>query len=92
MDAVPTADVNGTTIWYDVVGTGPFGLVLHGGLGIDHTLYQATLGPLEQRLRLVYVDHRGNGRSGLRSTRSRSSSWPTMPPRSPASSATIGSS
>jgi len=26
--------------------------------------YQATLTPLEQRLRLVYVDHRGNGRSG----------------------------
>ena len=59
-----TADVNGTTIWYDVVGTGPPGLVLHGGLGIDHTLYQETLTPLEQRLRLVYLDHRGNGRSG----------------------------
>ena len=38
--------------------------MLHGGLGLDHTLYQATLTPLEQRLRLVYVDHRGNGRSG----------------------------
>jgi proline iminopeptidase len=64
MDAVPTLDVNGATIWYDVVGTGPLGLVLHGGLGFDHALYQATLTPLEQRLRLVYVDHRGNGRSG----------------------------
>ena len=64
MDAVPTAGVNGTTIWYDVAGSGPPALVLHGGLGLDHTLYQATLTPLEQRLRLVYLDHRGNGRSG----------------------------
>jgi proline iminopeptidase len=61
---VATAELNGTTLWYDVVGTGPLGLVLHGGLGLDHTLYQATLTPLEQRLRLAYVDHRGNGRSG----------------------------
>src|SRR4051812_28757928 len=38
--------------------------MLHGGLGVDHTLYQSTLGPLGARLRLVYLDHRGNGRSG----------------------------
>ena len=61
---MPTADLNGTTIWYDVVGAGPPCLVLHGGLGVDHILYQGTLTPLEQRLRLVYLDHRGNGRSG----------------------------
>lgn len=58
------AELNGTTIWYEQEGAGPAALVLHGGLGIDHTLYRATLGPLAGRLSLVYPDHRGNGRSG----------------------------
>ena len=61
---VPTTDINETTIWYESVGAGPPCLVLHGGLGVDHTLYRATLTPLEHRLHLIYLDHRGNGRSG----------------------------
>ena len=58
------AELNGTSIWYEQEGTGPPCLVLHGGLGVDHALYQGTLTPLGERLRLVYLDHRGNGRSG----------------------------
>ncbi len=61
---MPIAELNGTTLWYDCDGAGPPCLVLHGGLGLDHTLYRATLAPLGERLTLVYLDHRGNGRSG----------------------------
>jgi proline iminopeptidase len=57
------AEVNGTTLFHEIVGTGPTCLVLHGGLGVDHTFYRS-LDRLAHRLRLVYLDHRGNGRSG----------------------------
>jgi proline iminopeptidase len=61
---VPTVELHGVDIWYERVGTGPPCLVLHGGLGIDHTVYQATLAPLAAHWELVLPDHRGNGRSG----------------------------
>jgi proline iminopeptidase len=35
----------------------------HGGLGLDHTHLHPWLDPLGDVLRLVYYDHRGNGRS-----------------------------
>ena len=54
--------VDGAQLHIDVVGNGPTALVLHGGLGVDHTVYR-TLDPLTDRLRLVYMDHRANGRS-----------------------------
>lgn len=54
--------VNGTTLYYTAVGTGPVCLVMHGGLGFDHTIYR-DFDRLGDRLRLVYYDHRGNGRS-----------------------------
>ncbi|HTN81634.1 MAG TPA: alpha/beta hydrolase [Acidimicrobiales bacterium] len=56
--------VNGTTIWYERDGAGRPCLVLHGGLGVDHTMYRRSLQPLTTRLELVLLDHRGNGRSG----------------------------
>lgn len=49
-------------IHVEVVGEGPPVLVLHGGLGVDHTLYRS-LDPLLAGLRLIFLDHRGNGRS-----------------------------
>lgn len=60
---MPVAEVNDTTLFYTTVGSGPTALVLHGGLGVDHSLYRP-LDTLSERLRLVYYDHRGNGRSG----------------------------
>jgi proline iminopeptidase len=61
---MPDVAVNGTTIWYERDGAGPPCLVLHGGLGVDHTIYRRSLQPLASRLELVFLDHRGNGRSG----------------------------
>ncbi len=59
-----TARLNGTSLYYETVGTGPTCLVMHGGLGLDHTLLHPLLDRLGERLRLAYYDHRGNGRSG----------------------------
>jgi len=59
---VAIANVNGLQLFYEDVGTGPSTLVMHGGLGIDHTSYRS-LDPLATCLHLVYYDHRGNGRS-----------------------------
>jgi proline iminopeptidase len=58
------AHVNGTDLFYTEVGHGVPCLVMHGGLGVDHTQFREWLDPLGDVLRLVYYDHRGNGRSG----------------------------
>lgn len=55
-------EVDGARLWVETVGRGPTALVLHGGLGVDHQMYRG-LDPLADELRLVYYDHRGNGRS-----------------------------
>lgn len=57
------ARVHGVELFYTQAGAGPPCLVLHGGLGFDHTYMKSTLAPLETALRLVYYDQRGNGRS-----------------------------
>ena len=61
---MPTANVNGTDLYYVSVGSGVPCLVLHGGLGVDHTVLHPWLDPLSHVLHLIYYDHRGNGRSG----------------------------
>ena len=58
------ARVNGTELFYTEVGQGVPCLVMHGGLGVDHTQFREWLDPLGDVLRLIYYDHRGNGRSG----------------------------
>ncbi|MCA1656135.1 MAG: alpha/beta hydrolase, partial [Actinobacteria bacterium] len=57
-------DVNGTELHYEVVGEGPTCLVVHGWPGTDHTYLRPGLDRLGSRLRLVYYDQRGHGRSG----------------------------
>ncbi len=57
-----TIEVNGVELCVEQVGSGPPALIMHGGLGIDHRAYRG-LDPLASALRLVYYDHRGNGRS-----------------------------
>ena len=57
------ASVNGTKLFYVTHGSGPPMLVLHGGLGFDHTYLRPWLDPLGDQFQLIYYDHRGNGRS-----------------------------
>jgi proline iminopeptidase len=68
------AHVNGVDLFFDVEGAGyvpegatyrekPVMFVLHGGPGCDHTYFRPWLHPLAEHVQLVFLDHRGNGRS-----------------------------
>ncbi len=68
------AKVRGTEIYFDVDGMGlvpdgdcmverPVLFLLHGGPGADHSYLKPRMEPLRDTVQLVYVDHRGSGRS-----------------------------
>jgi proline iminopeptidase len=45
------------------IGTGTTMLLMHGGLGLDHTYLRGAHDQLSSNIKRVYYDHRGNGRS-----------------------------
>ncbi|MHB8465187.1 MAG: alpha/beta fold hydrolase [Acidimicrobiales bacterium] len=66
--------VNGTTLFFDIEGAKlvadgpkmrerPTVVLLHGGPGFDHSGFKPAYSALTDTAQLVYVDHRGNGRS-----------------------------
>jgi proline iminopeptidase len=66
--------VNGVRLFFDVEGAGlvpdgpamrakPTLVLLHGGPGMDHTTYKPRFSQLADVAQIVYLDHRGNGRS-----------------------------
>ncbi|HRD76435.1 MAG TPA: alpha/beta hydrolase [Hyphomicrobiaceae bacterium] len=66
--------MNGVRLYFDVDGLElvpdgpnmrerPTIILLHGGPGFDHTLYKPAFSALTDVARIVYLDHRGNGRS-----------------------------
>ena len=66
--------VNGVRLFFDVEGAGlvpdgpimrarPTLVLLHGGPGMDHTTYKPRFSELADVAQIVYLDHRGNGRS-----------------------------
>jgi proline iminopeptidase len=54
---------DGYRINVEEVGEGVPVLVLHGGPGMDHTMFRPYLDPLGEDFRVLYVDERGQGRS-----------------------------
>jgi len=67
-------EVNGAKLFFDVEGAGlvpdgtqmrekPTLLLLHGGPGADHSIYKPTFSALSDVAQVIYLDHRGNGRS-----------------------------
>ena len=58
-----THAVAGGSLYSETVGHGFPALLMHGGLGLDHTTLRPWLDPLGDRLELTYYDHLGNGRS-----------------------------
>jgi proline iminopeptidase len=57
------AQINGIELFYTNHGQGVPLLVMHGGMGLDHTLFRPWLDALSDTAQLIYFDHRGNGRS-----------------------------
>jgi pimeloyl-ACP methyl ester carboxylesterase len=66
--------VNGVRLFFDVEGaslvpTGPSMrekptvILLHGGPGLDHSIYKPLLSSLSDVAQVIFLDHRGNGRS-----------------------------
>ena len=66
--------VRGVRLFFDVEGAGlvpdggamrekPTLLLLHGGPGFDHSIYKPAFSALTDIVQVVYLDHRGNGRS-----------------------------
>ena len=53
----------GAHLFVERVGSGPPLLMLHGGLGVDHTYFRPEFDRLADGCEVVYLDHRGNGRS-----------------------------
>ena len=62
------ARLSGAELYYAVHGSGRPVLVMHGGLGLDHTYFRPWLDPLGKQARLVFYDHFGNGRSARPAT------------------------
>src|SRR3954471_22683893 len=57
------ATINGTEIYYELIGSGRPLMLMHGGLGIDHTYFRPWLDPLADDFQLIFFDFSGNGRS-----------------------------
>lgn len=66
--------VNGARIYFDVEGPGlvpdgktmrqrPTLILLHGGPGFDHSHFKPEFSTLTDVAQVIYLDHRGNGRS-----------------------------
>src|SRR5438067_11273220 len=54
---------DGYRMFVQEVGGGFPLIVLHGGPGMDHSMFRPWLDPLGDEFRLLYVDERGQGRS-----------------------------
>ena len=66
--------VNDVRLFFDVAGEKfvadgavmrerPTVVLLHGGPGLDHTMFKPSFAPLTKCAQVIYLDHRGNGRS-----------------------------
>jgi proline iminopeptidase len=57
--------INGTRLYFNVKGTGPYLLMLHGGPGLNHSYFIPHLRELEKKFTLIYYDQRACGRSSI---------------------------
>lgn len=57
------AEVNGTELYYKIIGEGEPIVILHGGPGMDHNHLFASVGKLSSDLQVIFYDQRGTGNS-----------------------------
>lgn len=60
-----TKEINGTQLYYKVVGQGEPILIIHGGPGLNHKYLFPNLQFLTDRYQLIFYDQRASGRSSL---------------------------
>jgi len=60
-----SVEIDETALYCVTLGAGVPLVVMHGGMGFDHTYFRPWLDPLSEKAELIYYDHRGNGRSSL---------------------------
>jgi len=60
-----TKEINGTQLYYKVVGQGEPILIIHGGPGLNHKYLFHNLQFLTDRYQLIFYDQRASGRSSL---------------------------
>ena len=90
MSRIELAD--GVSLHVEELGDGLPLIVLHGGPGLDHTMFRPYLDPLAEDVRLIYVDERGQGRSDrVDATTLSLESSPATSIRSPTPSGSIAS-
>ena len=58
-------EINGTELYYKVVGQGEPILIIHGGPGLNHNYLFHNLQFLTDRYQLIFYDQRASGRSSL---------------------------
>ncbi len=58
-------DANGVMIWYEEFGKGDPLMIVHGGPGASHDYFLPYLLPLALHNRLIFIDERGSGKSGI---------------------------
>lgn len=61
---MPKVKINDSELYYIEHGSGTPFLIMHGGLGVDHSYFRPIFDPLGDTFKLIFYDHRGNGRSG----------------------------
>jgi proline iminopeptidase len=57
--------INGTELYYHVIGEGMPILVLHGGPGLNHTYFLPQMEGLAKHCKLIFFDQRATGRSSM---------------------------
>ncbi len=58
-------DANGVMIYYEEFGKGKPLMIVHGGPGATHDYFLPYLLPLAKHNRLIFIDERGSGKSGI---------------------------
>lgn len=57
--------INGTELYYQIIGSGEPIVIVHGGPGLSHNYFLPSLKSLSDKHRLIFYDQRASGKSDL---------------------------